>query len=1564
MTAHISQIANMPLTIATRERHPTMDKGNCMLKRLFLIVPLVLSASSSAFAQTGNASLGGIVQDPSKALVPGVSITATNIDTGVVTPTLTNEAGAYNFPVLQPGNYRVSAELQGFKKAANEVRLGYAVQIRVDFTLEIGTTTQTVDVSTSADAALRESSASIGDVLSQQRVMELPIVGNNVLDLLNTLPGLRPSVAGEYLNTINGLSLDTINTTRDGLSINDGRVSATNTGFTAGYKVFSNTTLVPDLVGEIRLILTPVDAEMGRGNSQIQISTRSGTNRYGGSAAWYVRNTALDPNTWTNNHTLQADGTPVPPNWNNNHQYTISYGGPIKIPGLYDGKNKTFFYGLFEQNIHNTRETQTVNVLTDTARQGIYRYWTGYNPVGFNPNATIASPTFPLTATTASYISVDLNGNPVAPPADPSSLTAIPGQPGFVPYSGRLVCFSVFGTQRMDDNFGMVPFTAADCPGGTISTPSTGTTWDRFRPVADTTGYMRKILSLTPRANYFGGGDGLNIGQFRYLRGRNGSNSQQSVVGADLYSNNKQFNIKVDHNFNARHKVAVSYSHQEDDSADSVAQYPGGINGTLTRGPHLVTVNFTSTLSSNMVNEARFGSNHTSTFGNPAWFSPDPEIRKSAEAILMTGGPSVQNPSYNYLTVVNNGCCSVLGPAFGNILNSNGYMATNGVNITQYINDLYNFADTLSWSRGKHAFKFGGELRLPRSNGNGSVQPYPTITIGNNTSATTTVSPFGNVANFATELPGFLNAAPAGVTAARTSTTNLLYWMNGSVNNAAAQYWIDDFTDVQDGRWEDTSTKDSRFRNEIFKEWAFFVKDDFKMTRRLTLNLGVRWEYIASPYVDSGMTVAVNDYAYGLFGAARTAQQSSEQFAADPFAIFLKSGGLYLNGYGSSPANPLACETGGQQLPQLPVSTCDASMLTSISFVGPKSPNPDRLAIPVSYYDIGPAVGFSYQLPWFGEGKTVIRGGYSQTYGGAGRNTGTLGTEGVIANVPGSTATPTTVVGDAAFQAILASRALNLSDLPTLVPVKPTSLPGRALPLYGRLNTPLPTTTYDPNHVTPYTQNLTLSVTRQVSRNLTVDVRWTGTLGRKLDGSLNTNVANVYHNPEFYQALVDARAGKDPVLLDQLLAGLNLNSNVTGAGGTGTFGNVGTVNSVGVYQSGAAHMRRSATFAADLANGDFLAVSNSLLALNPTGLQNLPASLASAGVGMRTIRNGCDRIANGFNYVQQTSTTTFAPGFNASNATPLRCFPEDYLTSNPQFQTVAYNANLGHSNYNALQVQMTLRPTHGLSVQGTWIYAGSMQLPGAPLNGFADPSDRNLDFAKGPESTHTLRMNGTFELPIGPNKTFFANTSGWVGRLIEHWQTGFIFNGGTGQPATVFGATNHLYGSSRYDVVDPAFDPRGGNVVWNGPNNNTGTYFGSPSPYIGVADPQCTDNSVTANTDRMGTNLAASCNLQALAQRNPDGTVGQLQLAYPQPGRVGNYGLRKIKYYGLWSFDANISKVFRLTESKQLQVRIDATNVLNHPVPNLPSFTPNTFGQINGKGNQTRSLQGQLRLNF
>ena len=151
--------------------------------------------------------------------------------------------------------------------------------------------------------------------------------------------------------------------------------------------------------------------------------------------------------------------------------------------------------------------------------------------------------------------------------------------------------------------------------------------------------------------------------------------------------------------------------------------------------------------------------------------------------------------------------------------------------------------------------------------------------------------------------------------------------------------------------------------------------------------------------------------------------------------------------------------------------------------------------------------------------------------------------------------------------------------------------PGTPVHVYGRSFAPQ---VYDPKLQTPYTQNITLSVTRQINHKFTVDARYTGTLGRKQLGSFNINNNNVYNNPELFQALTDARAATctanspaykasytdkginpcningDPVFLDQLLAGLNINNTVTG------FGAVGTVErQPAVFQSGAQHLRRS-----------------------------------------------------------------------------------------------------------------------------------------------------------------------------------------------------------------------------------------------------------------------------------------------------------------------------------------------------------------------------------------------------
>jgi hypothetical protein len=165
-------------------------------------------------------------------------------------------------------------------------------------------------------------------------------------------------------------------------------------------------------------------------------------------------------------------------------------------------------------------------------------------------------------------------------------------------------------------------------------------------------------------------------------------------------------------------------------------------------------------------------------------------------------------------------------------------------------------------------------------------------------------------------------------------------------------------------------------------------------------------------------------------------------------------------------------------------------------------------------------------------------------------------------------------------------------------------------------------------------------------------------------------------------------------------------------------------------------------------------------------------------------------------------------------------------------------------------------------------------------------------------------------------------------------------------------------------------------VDWNVVNPTTGaitgSYYGNPTPFMGVTDPQCLDPKVVTQGDRMGTNLSGVansfgnpvCTIFALARRNPDGTQGEYLLTYPMPGQVGNSGNNNVTYFGQWSLDMNASKSFKVGENRTFQIRIDATNVLNHPVPNTPTLSVNNLGAINGKGNQTRNLQGSLRINF
>jgi hypothetical protein len=508
---------------------------------------------------------------------------------------------------------------------------------------------------------------------------------------------------------------------------------------------------------------------------------------------------------------------------------------------------------------------------------------------------------------------------------------------------------------------------------------------------------------------------------------------------------------------------------------------------------------------------------------------------------------------------------------------------------------------------------------------------------------------------------------------------------------------------------------------------------------------------------------------------------------------------------------------------------------------------------------------------------------------------------------------------------------------------------------------------YDPDYETPYNDNWTLSIQRSLSSKMTLELRSVNTLAKKqaggsgafgTAGTFDINTVNVYHNPELLNALNVTRAGGDDPLFDQMMMGLTF---VPGAGAIGTV-------APGGLQRGSSQLRRSTATAANLANGNYVGVINTLLGANTTtGLQPLPNDPVTGTIlntSQRVLRNGCDRLAN-------NQTAGFVDPNTGATILP-RCFSEDYFVANPQLTQALYAKNIGYTNYHAFEAQFTMRPAYGLSLQATYSFSKTIALPNnGPGGNFTDPLNPELDRGLTASSIgHDFRTNGTLELPIGPNKLFFPNSSGVLARIIERWQMGFIFGVSQGGPRTFLAGNNMLYNNGVPNVVGPWPDPEG-HVQWNGQN---GSFFGSPTPFATYQDPQCVQ-AVTAVD-----NLRASCTLLGLAAVVPSGTAGAIPvsagrfgiplLENPLPGNQGNLGRFTMRTFPRWSLDANMGKTFRISESKSVQVRFDATNVLNHPTPVDPTGMTNTgssfndnFGQITSKTG-SRTFQGKLRVSF
>ncbi|MGB9407140.1 MAG: TonB-dependent receptor [Terracidiphilus sp.] len=319
---------------------------------IFLVCALQLNA------QTETAQLSGLVTDSTGAVLPNASVLIVNRDTGVSRPVQTNAQGEYTAPALQPGHYRITVEAKGFQTLVTEnVTLNVAQNANLGFQLKVGTENQTITVDGSG-LQINTTDASVSTVVDQKFVANMPLNGRSFQDLISMTPGVvtqspqsGQSIGGNGDFSVNGQRTESNYYTVDGVSANTtsgvgfGALSAANSGSVPGSTILGTTQslISVDALREFRIESSTYSAEYGNSpGGQLSFVTRSGTNNFHGSTFDYLRNNYFDANDWFNDHY----GTPIAALRQNDFGGTL--GGPVRIPRLYDGRNRSFFLASYE----------------------------------------------------------------------------------------------------------------------------------------------------------------------------------------------------------------------------------------------------------------------------------------------------------------------------------------------------------------------------------------------------------------------------------------------------------------------------------------------------------------------------------------------------------------------------------------------------------------------------------------------------------------------------------------------------------------------------------------------------------------------------------------------------------------------------------------------------------------------------------------------------------------------------------------------------------------------------------------------------------------------------------------------------------------------------------------------------------------------------------------------------------------------------------------------------------------------------------------------------------------
>jgi hypothetical protein len=360
--------------------------------RTIALLPALLAVASLR-AQTQGEITGEVV-DESGSVLPGASVTVTNQETNVSRKVVTNSAGIYGFPALMPGVYAIKTEMKGFQSVVRSTIVLQVQQVaRIDFRLRVGQVTEVVEVS-GAPLLLATENATIGTVIDNQRIVELPLNGRNYLQLVALSPnvsfGFAPLIqsvsrqGGDRPNwsiSVAGQHSEFNNYTLDGVS---------NTDVNFNTYIFAPSI---DALQEFKVQTGVYPAEFGRLTSQINVSTKGGTNAFHGALFEFFRNAKLDarPYSFT---VVRTQKDPFVRN-----QYGFALGGPVWIPKLFNGKNRLFFMVNYEGLRDRRAVRRSADVPTDAMRRGDFSSDSApiFDPVSrvLQANGTITAQAFP-----------------------------------------------------------------------------------------------------------------------------------------------------------------------------------------------------------------------------------------------------------------------------------------------------------------------------------------------------------------------------------------------------------------------------------------------------------------------------------------------------------------------------------------------------------------------------------------------------------------------------------------------------------------------------------------------------------------------------------------------------------------------------------------------------------------------------------------------------------------------------------------------------------------------------------------------------------------------------------------------------------------------------------------------------------------------------------------------------------------------------------------------------------------------------------------------------------------